>query len=185
MNLATTKADRDGVLTWVIAEEGVSINKGDVIARIADLHTFRVDATVSDVHAKRLIQGLPVRVKIGEEYLTANLTNILPTVQNGVITCTVSLDDKRNKLLRSNMRVDVLLITDHKENVLRIKKGPFINGDGEQEVFVVSGDTAVKTKASIGLSGFDHYEVNGLEEGDEVIISDMKDYAHLREVKVN
>ena len=44
LDLATTRADRDGVLTWVVLEEGSAVNKGDVIARIADLNSFRVDA---------------------------------------------------------------------------------------------------------------------------------------------
>ena len=51
LDLATTKADRGGVLTWVVAEEGAAVRKGDVVARVADLRTFRVEATVSDVHA--------------------------------------------------------------------------------------------------------------------------------------
>lgn len=42
LDLATTKADRRGVLTWVVAEAGASVHKGDVLARIADLTTFRV-----------------------------------------------------------------------------------------------------------------------------------------------
>ena len=60
LNLATTKSDRDGVLTWVVAEEGSTVHKGDVIARIADLRSFRVDATVSDMHAGEIRTGMPV-----------------------------------------------------------------------------------------------------------------------------
>lgn len=91
LNLATTKADRDGVLTWVVAEEGATIHKGDTIARIADLHSFRVDANVSDTHANRFAVGLPVKVKIGEEYLNASINHVLPTIQNGVITVIAAL----------------------------------------------------------------------------------------------
>ena len=41
LELATTKADRAGVLTWVVNEEGATIQKGAVLARIADLRSFR------------------------------------------------------------------------------------------------------------------------------------------------
>lgn len=189
LNLATTKSDRDGVLTWVVAEEGATIHKGDAIARVADLHSFRIDASVSDVHANRLAVGLPIKVKIGEEYLIASLSNILPTIQNGVMTITAALMDKASPLLRANMRVDVLIITDNKGDSLRIKKGPALSGEGEQDVYVLRGGTseesAVRTRIRLGISSFDQYEVvSGLSEGDEVIISDMKDYMSLREVKV-
>ena len=52
-------------------------------------------------------------------------------------------------------------------------------------VFVVRGDRAVRDAVTLGLVSFDEYEVlSGLVEGDEVIISDMRDYLHLGEVKI-
>jgi HlyD family secretion protein len=186
LNLGTTKSDRSGVLTWVFPEEGGTVHRGEVVARIADLKTFRVDAAVSDVHANRIRVGLPARVKIEEKYLAGAVSNILPTIKDGVITLQVALDERSSPLLRSNLRADVLLITDRKPAALRIKKGPFINGgEGSYEVFVIRGDAAVKTLVRIGISSFDEYEVaGGLLAGDEVIISDMSDYMHLKEVKL-
>lgn len=97
----------------------------------------------------------------------------------------VALEDKSSDLLKSNLRVDVLISTDRKERALRIKKGPFAGGEGSKDVFVIRGDTAIKTPVRFGISSFDQYEVlQGLIEGDEVIISDMKDYLHLKEVKL-
>lgn len=185
LELATTKSDRNGVLTWVINEEGATVQKGAVLARIADLNSFRVEATVSDVHANRLGAGLPVKVKINDDLLAGTVTSINPTVTNGVITLIVGLEDKSNQLLKSNLRVDVLISTDRKEQALRIRKGPFASGEGSRDVFVIRGDVAIKTPVRFGISSFDHYEVlQGLIEGDEVIISDMKDYLHLKEVKL-
>jgi HlyD family secretion protein len=68
---------------------------------------------------------------------------------------------------------------------LRIKKGPFANAEGVRDVFVMRGDTAIKTPVKFGIASIDSYEVlEGLLEGDEVIISDMTDYQHLKEVKI-
>lgn len=185
LSLAAPKAGRKGVLTWTLTEEGTSINKGDVIARIADLTSYRVDATVSDVHAKRLVVGLPVAVKVGDSTLDGSVATILPTIQNGIITLQVALADKSNPLLRSNLRVDAVIITGRKPNVLRIRRGPFADGDGSREVFVVRGDRAVRTRVVLGLASFDDFEVvEGLVQGDEVIISDMRDYLHLAELRV-
>lgn len=185
LELATTKSDRNGVLTWVVEVEGSTVQKGTVLARIADLSTFRVEATVSDVHASRLSAALPVKVKINDDLLSGLIASINPAVANGVITMLVALDDKSSDLLKSNLRVDVLISTDRKERALRIKKGPFASGEGSKDVFVIRGDMAIKTPVRFGISSFDQYEVlQGLIEGDEVIISDMKDYLHLKEVKL-
>jgi HlyD family secretion protein len=186
LELATTKADRHGVLTWVVREEGATVEKGAVLARIADLRSFRVEASVSDVHANRLSVGLPVKVKLSDDTaLNGSVTSINPTVNNGVLTLLVNLDDKSNPQLRANLRVDVFIATERKERVLRVKKGPFASGEGLREVFVIRGDTAVKTPVRLGLVGADHYEVvQGLLAGDEIIISDMTDYAQVKEVKL-
>jgi HlyD family secretion protein len=185
LDLATTKADRDGVLTWVVAEEGATVQKGDVLARIADLNSFRVNATVSEIHSNRLSVGMPVSVKVNEEFLDGQISSVLPTIKDGAITLLISLKDKASPLLKSNLRIDVLIVTEHKGKVLRIKKGPFVNSEGLHDVFVIRGDTAVKTPVRIGISSFDYYEViDGLIEGDEVIISDMSDYMHLKEAAI-
>ncbi len=185
MELATTKSDRNGVLTWVVDVEGVTLQKGLALARIADLSSFRVEATVSDVHANRLSAGLPVKVKINEEFLTGSISRINPAVTNGVITLAVSLDDKSNALLKSNLRVDVLIGAERKDRVLRIKRGPFSNGEGSGAAFVIRGDAAYKTPIRLGIASADHYEVvQGLIEGDEVIISDMTEFMHVKEVKL-
>lgn len=186
LELATAKADRAGVLTWVISEEGATVQKGALLARIADLSSFRVEANVSDVHASRLAAGLPVKVKLNETtMLDGEVARINPTVTNGVISLVVNLADKSNSQLRSNLRVDVFIVTDHKGQVLRIKKGPFASGEGQRDVFVVHGDVAVKTPVRLGIVGAEHYEVvQGLFDGDEVIISDMTDYMHVKEVKL-
>jgi HlyD family secretion protein len=185
LELATTKSDRNGVLTWVINEEGATLQKGTVLARIADLTSFRVEATVSDVHANRLRTGMPVSVKINDEVLAGNVSRINPAVNNGVVTFFVDLVEKSDPRLRSNLRVDVLVATERKERALRIKRGPFASGEGMRDVFVVRGDTAIKTPVRFGIYSFDHFEVvQGLLEGDEVIISDMSSYQHLKEVKL-
>ncbi len=185
LELATTRADRSGVLTWVVDVEGATINKGDVLARIADLSTFRVEATISDVHAGRLTTGLSANVKINDQTLTGTVSRINPAVKDGVITLFITLDQSSSPLLRSNLRVDVTIATDRKDQVLKIRKGPFAGGEGVRDVFVIRGDAAIRTSARFGITGADHFEVvQGLLEGDEVIISDMSNYMHIKEVRL-
>ena len=184
---AHIRADRDGVLTAIAPEVGASISQGEEIARIADLSSFRVDVTVSDIHARRLQEGLWVRLRLNEEeYVKGHIARILPTAAGGIIQLEVELEDSAHALLRPNQRVDAYIVTARKDRALRLKRGPFINGRaGLHEVFVVRGQTAVKTEVRVGIANFEYYEVEeGLIEGDEVIISDVKDYLHLDEVQI-
>ena len=121
-----------------------------------------------------------------EEYVKGHIARILPTVEGGVIQLEVELEDSAHALLRPNQRVDAYIVTARKDRALRVKRGPFISGrEGLHEVFVVRGQTAVKTEVRIGIANFEYYEVEeGLIEGDEVIISDVKDYLHLDEVQI-
>ncbi len=185
LNLAAPRAARRGVLTWSLSEEGSAIRKGDVIARIADLSSFRVDATLSDVHAKRVSVGLPVTVRVGDETLEGSVFNVLPTIRNGVMTLQIALKEKSSPLLRSNLRVDAFIVTGRRSRALRVHRGPFLQGDGPADVFVVRDGRGIRTRAEFGIAGFEDYEVvRGLSEGDEVIVSDMKDYLHLREIRI-
>ncbi len=185
LGLATPRADRAGILTWVVTEEGASVPRGQVLARVADFTSFRVDASVSDVYAKQLAPGQPALVRAGEETLTGAVSRLNPTVVNGVITVEIGLDDRSSKLLRSNLRVDVQIVTARHARTLRIKRGPFATGEGTGEAFVIRGDRAVRTPVTFGLSSQEYFEVlSGLVQGDDVIISDMQDYQRLREVRL-
>ena len=184
LDLSTTKSDRDGVLTWVVSQEGALVRRGDVIARIADLTSFRVDATVSDIHAGRLRTGMTAVVRVNDLDLQGTVTDVFPTVENGVLRFTVALAEASHAALRPSLRTDVLVITDRKAHALRIKRGPFADNVARQ-AFVIRGDRAVRVPIEVGLSGVDDLELrSGASEGDELIISDMKDYMHLSEIRI-
>jgi HlyD family secretion protein len=186
LDLASPRADRAGVLTWVITEEGISVTKGQALARVADFSSFRVDASVSDVHAKRLAIGQPAIVRIGEERLEGTVAAINPTVSNGVITAALALTERSSPLLRSNLRVDVEIVTARRPETLRVRRGPFATGEGTQQVFVVRGPRLERQSVTFGIASVDYFEVTaGLMPGDNVVISDMRDYARLQRIRLD
>lgn len=185
LRLAGAAAEREGVLTWVVPSEGIAVHRGDEIARVADLSAFRVEATVSDIHAGRVSPGLPVLVRSGDLLLDGRVTSVRPTVENGVVTMEVDLVESRHPDLRHNLRVDVFIVTDRVADTLRIKRGAFLNIEGRRAVFVVRGDRAVRTPVKFGITNFETYQITeGLDQGDEVILSDMSRLMHAREVKL-
>jgi HlyD family secretion protein len=183
--LLSCDANRDGVVTWVRDEIGSSIHRGDLVVRIADLSSYRVEAALSDVHASALTRGMPAVVRLNDSSLAGTLETVYPNVENGVVRVTVTLKDPSDPSLRPNIRVDVSLVTSHREGTLILKKGAFLTGGNRQEVFVIAGGRARRTAVTSGVVGFDAVEIiDGLAEGDVAIISDMSDYANTTEIKI-
>jgi len=185
LTLTTAKAVRDGVLTWTVSDVGATVRVGEVLARVADLTAFRIEATISDVHAARIAAGLPARVLFGGEALSGRVASVRPAVENGVLHFLVDLDQADHPGLRKDLRVDVVVGTESHAGALKLKKGAFSQGGAVQQVFVVRGDRAVRVEARPGIVGRDEQEVlEGLAEGDEVIVSDMRDLLPYPEVRV-
>jgi len=176
-------SDRSGIVTWVVASEGTAVTEGEAVARVADLSAYRVDATLSDVLARRLVVGLPATVRSGDTRLPGRVRKILPTVENGIVTFEIALERDDHAILRPNLRVDVHAVTESRAGTLRLKRGPLLNIDGRDAVFVIRDGRAQRTKVEIGLANFEFYEItSGLVEGDEVVVSDMSDHRNDEEV---
>jgi ABC-type multidrug transport system fused ATPase/permease subunit len=174
LELAAIRADRDGVVTYIQSQEGAALRTGDVVARIADLSTYRIDATVSDVHAARLVSGLPALVRLASGSLQGTLAAVDPEVRNGVITVSVRLATPNAPALRPNLRADVELVIAQRDGVVRVSRGPFASGAATEQVFVVRGDRAVRQAVRFGVAGFDAFEVVDGQPQRKVVISDMR-----------
>ncbi|WP_426058478.1 efflux RND transporter periplasmic adaptor subunit [Hymenobacter sp. B1770] len=182
---ANISSQQAGVLTWVNENIGTTVQAGDPLARVADLSSFRVRATISDTYADALHQGDPVVVRINETDLRGTVTNISPAVEKGVVTFYAQLDNPRHPALRPNLRADVFVVTRAHRGVLRLKNGPFYQGGKEQPVFVVKDGRAVRRTVRFGDSNFDFVQIlGGLQVGDEVVVSDMKEHLETRELIV-
>ncbi|WP_196137144.1 efflux RND transporter periplasmic adaptor subunit [Aliikangiella sp. G2MR2-5] len=186
LDSAIVRAPRAGVLSWLKNEEGASVNKTEPLARIADTNHFKVKATLSDFYASQLVSGMTADIYYKEQRLTGRLATLSPTIENGVMSLIIDLEDISDLPLKNNLRVDVRLITEQLSNVHTIAKGPFINGSGKHDVFVIKDTTAYKKSVLFGASDRQQYQViDGLSPGDEIIISDISDYIHLDKIQVN
>jgi HlyD family secretion protein len=185
LDLARTRAGRDGVVTWVVNEEGATVRRGDIVARVADLSAFRVEATISDLYVSQLAAGMPVEVKLDETRVRGRIASVDPRIVNGVARFYIALDTPAHPKLRNNVRVDVFVVTGHRTGVLTLHRGQL--GRAKREgVFVLRGDRVVKVNATWGLMGDEQLEVAaGLAEGDEVVVSDMTGHADATQLRVN
>jgi HlyD family secretion protein len=185
LTMADIVADRKGVLTWVNENIGSSVNEGEMLAKVADLGSFRIEGSCSDVYADQVKSGLPVIVKMNEVVLRGMITQVKPAVKDGIVQFVVQLDNAKSESLRPNMKVEVYVVTSQSNGTLRVANGPAFTGKKKQFVYVIQDNTAYRREVETGLSNFDFIEIkSGLQSGDKVILTDMNDYEHLEEIAV-
>lgn len=159
---------------------------GDALARVADLSSFRVRATIPDSYADALHQGDSVVVRINDTDLRGTVASISPAVEKGVVTFYVQLNNPHHPALRPNLRADVFVITRAHHGVLCVKNGPYYAGGKEQPVFVLTDGRAVRRTMRFGDSNFDFVQiVGGLRVGEQIVVSDMKDHLDTPELTLN
>ena len=184
LDLAMLRADREGVLTWVVPEVGATVRRGDVVARIADLSAYRVTATISDVHSSRIAQGMRAYVKIDDETLGGFVDSVDPRIESGVMKFSVTLDAPSHKRLRNNLRADVLVVTGRRHGTLVVRRGALARTSANH-VFVLRGQEIVRVPARFGLSGDDTIEIGtGVREGEQVVISDMTEFEDVEKIRI-
>lgn len=182
--LAMLRADRDGVLTWIVPEVGAMVRRGDVVARIADLSAYRVIAQISDVHAARVGAGMRANVKLDGATLAGTIESVDPRIENGVMRFFVTLDQPSHARLRNNLRVDVAVVTGRRAETLVVRRGA-LGRTSSTHAFLVRGSNAVRVPVRFGLTGDDTIEIaDGLRGGEEVVISDMSEYAGVENVRL-
>jgi HlyD family secretion protein len=186
LNLANIIATRAGVVTYVNRNIGANIKEGESLARIADLGSFKVQGSISDNSLDQLHSGLPVIVLINDTQLRGHVINVSPSIQNSIISFDIQLDERNNKLLRPNMKVDVYLVTAAHNHVMMVANGPAFKGPTLQDIFVMHNGKAERRTVHIGLTNFDDVEIkDGVKLGDVVITSDMSEFKNSKEVDIN
>lgn len=180
------KAPYDGILTQVLDQTGQNVNQGLTLAKVANLKSYRIEGTLSDYYAQQLSNGLEIKIKLPSGNSKGTLTRVLPTVTDGVMQILVDFNQPDISQLRPNLRLELEIITAQKQQSLRVKNGIAFNGGGLQEIFIVNQDSATKRKITTGMSNAQYIEIiDGLEQGDQVITSDVSKYQHLENIQIN
>lgn len=182
---AQIRSPRKAILTYVNNEIGSQIGQGTKVAIVSDLSHFKIEGEIADTYGDRIAAGSKAVIKIGSEKLDGTVSDVTPLSKNGVISFTVQLEEDNHKRLRSGLKTDVYVMNAVKDDVLRIANSSYYVGKGEYELFVVNGNQLLKRKVQLGDSNFEYVEVvSGLQEGDQVIVSDMNAYKDKNKLKI-
>lgn len=183
---AQIRAPRKAILTYVNNEIGSQVSQGERVAIVSDLSRFKIEGEIADTYGDRIGAGSRVVVKIGNEKLAGIVSEVTPLSKNGVISFIVQLEENNHPRLRSGLKSDVYVMNAIKDDVKRIANGSYYVGPGDYELFVVADGQLIKRKVLLGESNFEQVEViNGLQEGDEVVVSDMSNYINKSKIKLN
>jgi HlyD family secretion protein len=180
------RAPSSGIILEVNGSEGEKVNTDRLLVRMSDLSTFKLIASIEDVYDDVTKTGRGVLALIDGERLTGKIGTISPSIKDGKIEFDVFLDQSDYFKLRPNLSIDLLVIQAQKDSVHRIKKGPaFGEGDMHEVYFIKSGKAMLKN-VKTGLSGNEYLEIEeGVELGDELIISDISSLRKLEEIEIN
>lgn len=186
LDQARVRAPFAGMLTFVVEDEGASVAAGQLVARITELNNYRVEATLSDFHARQMQAGQAVRIEQNGDVMTGTVHTILPEIQNGTIKLLVDLAQPHNPQLRNKMRVDVNIVTARRANVLVVDSGAAFNGKGAQPVFVVQDGVARKTQVTLGASDGKVVEVvAGAPAGAHLIVSETSAFKDRDSIRIS
>lgn len=182
---AQIRSPRKAILTYINNEIGAQVQQGGRIAIISDLSHFKIEGEIADAYGDRIAPGYKVMVKIGNDRLPGTVSDVTPLSRNGVLSFSAQLDEDDHSRLRSGLKADVYVMNTIKPDVLRIQNASYYSGPGEYNLFVVNGDQLLNRKIRLGESNYDYVEViEGLKEGDEVVVYGTEDYKEKSKLKL-
>lgn len=179
------RAPSSGIILTVNGHEGEKVGTDKLLIRMSDLSSFKVSGSIEEQHAKQLKTGNKVLVSIDNEQLEGTVGNITPRVENNKIQFNVHLKESSHPKLIANQQVQIQIINNLKDSVLRIKSQPEFVISKTQQRFVLEGSKAVVKQFTLGICGNDFCEIiSGLDEGDIIITDGMNAFKHLNEIEI-
>ena len=180
------RAGTNGVLQQVSVQEGQQVTPGVNIARIADPASLKAELKVAETQINDVKEGQEAIVDTRNGLIHGRVSRIDPAAREGTFTVDVSFTEALPGSARSDLSVDGTIELERLRNVLFVDRPAF--GQSQQTVgmFKVTpdGQEAARTQVKLGRTSVSTVEIlDGLREGDQVIISDtstMDNYNRIR-----
>ncbi len=180
------RAGTSGVLQQVSVQVGQQVTPGFNIARVADPASLKAELKIAETQIKDVRLGQPVAVDTRNGIIQGEVQRIDPAAREGTFIVDVTLTGELPGSARPDLSVDGTIELERLDNVLYVGRPAF--GQGQQTVGLfrlsADGQEATLTQVSLGRSSVSTIEVlSGLNEGDQVILSDtaaVSDYKQIR-----
>ncbi len=170
------RAGIDGVLQEQTLKIGQFVTPGTTLAKVVQPQRLKAELKIAETQAKDIQIGQPASVDTHNGIIPGHVVRIDPSVVNGTVTVDVTLDAKLPQGARPDLSVDGTIDLEKMDNVLYVGRPAFGQEQSTVGMFKLDpdGNNAVRAQVKLGRSSVNTVEIlQGLKEGDQVILSDM------------
>ena len=180
------RAGSAGVLQQVSVQVGQQVTPGLNLARVADPQSLKAVLRVAETQIKDVRVGQPVVIDTRNGLIQGQVTRIDPAAREGTFEIDASLNGPLPPSARPDLSVDGTIELERLKDVLKVGRPAF--GQAQQTIgmFVLTpdGTEAERKTVRLGRNSVSQIEIlDGLKEGDRVIISDtsqLDNYPRIR-----
>ena len=188
------RAGTSGVLQEVTVEVGQQITPGTNIARVADPSSLKAALQIPETQIKDIAPGQVATIDTrtgggtGGGVVEGRVQRIDPAAHNGTVTVDVRLEGALPQGARPDLSVDGTIELERLDNILYTARPATGGAQGTVTLFRVEPDgrTAVRVPVKLGRTSVSTVEiVEGLREGDTVIVSDTSQWDNFDRLRLD
>lgn len=177
-----------GVLQQVPVEEGQQVAAGTNLARVARPDVLMAELRIPETQVKDVREGQQVSVDTRNGLVAGRVIRIDPAVQEGAVLVDVDLTGGLPPGARPDLSVDGTIRIERLANVLYVGRPANSQPDSEARLFRVDPETGVAQRVPVrlGRASVNQIEVRqGLQPGDQVVLSDTSRWDEYDRLRVN
>jgi HlyD family secretion protein len=182
------KAGMTGVLQQLPVQIGQRVKSGDNLARVADPTKLKAQVKIAETQAKDILIDQKAAIDTRNGVVSGHVTRVDPAVEQGTVTVDVAINGELPKGARPDLSVDGTIELERLDNVVFVGRPAFGQENNTVGIFkIVSGSSeAVRTPVKLGKSSVNTIEIlNGLQPGDQVILSDTSAWDAHERIRLN
>jgi HlyD family secretion protein len=170
------RAGIDGILVDLPLQVGQHVQPGTMLAKVVQPNHLMAELKISETQARDVQFGEPAAVDTHNGIISGTVMRVDPAVQNGTVTVDVKLTGELPKGARPDLSVDGTIDLERLDNVLYVGRPAFGQEESTISLFKLdaNGKEAERVPVKVGRESVNSIQVlEGLREGDTVILSDM------------
>jgi multidrug resistance efflux pump len=176
LNDLKVRAGIDGVLVEMPMQVGQRVAPGTMLARVIQPNHLIAELKIAETQARDVQIGEPATVDTHNGVVNGTVMRVDPGVQNGTVTVDVNITGDLPKGARPDLSVDGTIDLEKLDNVLYVGRPAFGQESSTISLFKLDADGkgAVRVPVKVGRASVNSIQViEGLQQGDTVILSDM------------
>lgn len=182
------RAGIDGVLVDLPLQVGQRVLPGTMLAKVVEPKHLMATLKVAETQARDVQIGELASIDTHNGLIAGTVMRVDPGVQNGTVTVDVKLTGDLPKGARPELSVDGTIDLERMDNVLYVGRPAFGEENSTISLFKLSpdGQGALRVPVKVGRASVNSIQIiEGLREGDAVILSDMSRWDNTDRVRLN